>query len=180
MQITDILKHEHRVIEHALNALERAAVKLRKGEISNLSDTNNLLEFFSVFADKCHHAKEEDILFPSLERRGIPRGGGPIGVMLFEHDKGRELRSRMTNVLSTLASDDKGRWVFIRSAEEFIELLRGHILKEDNILFEMAAQVLSPKDDEDLAELFEAKEREMGEGVHEKYHALIHELEERI
>jgi hemerythrin-like domain-containing protein len=180
MQVTDILRHEHRVIEHGINSLEIVAKRLRNNQIPSLSDINELLDFFAIFADQCHHAKEEDILFPNLEERGLPRDGGPIGVMLFEHEKGRYLRSRMANALPQLANEDGCRWSFIRAAEEYIELMRGHIYKEDNVLFEMASQVLSQEDDAKLAAQFEKKEHEMGEGVHEKYHTLIHKLEDRM
>jgi hemerythrin-like domain-containing protein len=36
-----------------------------------------MMEFLSVFADTCHHGKEEDFLFPGLEAAGIPNEGGP-------------------------------------------------------------------------------------------------------
>jgi hypothetical protein len=45
--------------------------------------------FFRNFADRCHHSKEEDELFPKMVEHGIPKEGGPIGVMLMEHDQGR-------------------------------------------------------------------------------------------
>jgi hemerythrin-like domain-containing protein len=47
------------------------------------------VDFVRNFADRCHHAKEEENLFPRMEARGVPRDGGPIGVMLFEHEEGR-------------------------------------------------------------------------------------------
>lgn len=180
MQATEILKHEHRVIEHGLNALAKATTSLKNGKIPSLSNISELLDFFGVFADRCHHAKEEGILFPKLEEHGVPRQGGPIGVMLFEHEKGRELRARMADALPKLANEDGARWIFIRSAQDYIELLRDHIYKEDNVLFEMAEQVLSQNDDKQLVGQFEKKEEELGAGVHEKYHELIHRLEDHI
>ena len=58
-----------------------------------------------MFADKCHHGKEEDVLFPELEKAGIARQGGPIGVMLHEHVSGREFIRRMSEALP--ARNDK-------------------------------------------------------------------------
>jgi len=47
----------------------------------------NLVRFF---ADGLHHAKEEDLLFPALIRKGFSPEQGPVAVMLAEHVKGRD------------------------------------------------------------------------------------------
>ncbi|MEZ8221428.1 Hemerythrin-like domain-containing protein, partial [Candidatus Fervidibacteria bacterium JGI MDM2 JNZ-1-D12] len=136
-----------------------------------------LLDFFRVFADLCHHGKEEGLLFSELEAKGIPKEGGPIGVMLHEHDEGRNLQRQMREAVSDL-SNEANRQKFTAAARDYIALLRQHIWKEDNVLFKMAEQVLTEVDDKELAERFERYEREhIGEGVHERYHHLVHGLE---
>lgn len=173
----ETLRDEHRVIEHGLLVLEAMANRLEQGEAVPRERVASLLEFFRSFADGCHHAKEEETLFPELEGRGIPREGGPIGVMLHEHEEGRALQQRMRRASSNLA-EEADRQEFITAAREYIALLRRHISKEDDVLFPMAQQVLTEADDEALLERFERHEREqLGEGVHERYHQLIHELE---
>lgn len=58
-----------------------------------------------------------------------------------------------------------------------MELLRNHIYKEDNVLFPMADRVLAADEQTSLEGLFEKVEaEEIGEGVHERYHQLAHEL----
>lgn len=52
-------------------------------------DITAIIDFLKLFADKCHHGKEEGILFPVLEAAGIQKHDGPIGVMLVEHPAGR-------------------------------------------------------------------------------------------
>ena len=69
----DTLKSEHRIIEKVLDALELAAAREAPPGFYARA-----IDFLSAFADKCHHGKEEDRLFPCLERCGIPREGGPI------------------------------------------------------------------------------------------------------
>jgi len=136
-----------------------------------------LLDFFKVFADQCHHGKEESLLFLELEARGVPKEGGPIGVMLHEHDEGRRLQEQMREAIADL-TDETHRQQFIAAARNYIALLRQHIWKEDNVLFRMAQQVLTEEDDERLSEQFERHEREaIGEGVHERYHHIVHRLE---
>lgn len=176
MQALEVLMQEHRAIEHGLAVLEAAAHRLERGERVPPDKLAALLEFFRVFADKCHHAKEEGLLFPELEARGMPREGGPIGVMLSEHEEGRALQAQMRDALA--ADDGAARRQFVGAAHRYIALLRQHIQKEDNVLFKMAQGFLSADDDRRLTEVFERHEREeVGEGEHERFHRLIHELE---
>jgi hemerythrin-like domain-containing protein len=59
----------------------------------------------------------------------------------------------------------------------YVKLLRAHIMKENNILFPMSDRILSRENQSELEKAFDIVEaEEMGEGIHEKYHALAHEL----
>ncbi|MEM3061405.1 MAG: hemerythrin domain-containing protein, partial [Candidatus Bathyarchaeia archaeon] len=69
--------------------MEKVCEKLDSGERVEPGHLEQVLEFIKFFADKCHHGKEEDLLFPAMEEAGIPKGGGPIGMMLTEHAMGR-------------------------------------------------------------------------------------------
>jgi hemerythrin-like domain-containing protein len=69
----------------------------------------------------------------------------------------------------------------LEAVRGYVTLLRQHIQKEDNILFPMADQVLTAQDQKDLAEAFDRVEREeMGAGEHERYHAMIDEMEDTL
>ncbi len=180
MKAVEALKHEHRVIEHGLLVLEAIADRLERGEAVPRERVASLLEFFRDFADQCHHAKEEGLLFPELEAKGIPREGGPVGVMLEEHEQGRSYQQKLREALARL-EEAQARQTFIEAARGYAALLREHIHKEDGVLFPLAEQALSEADDEKLVAGFERHEREhMGEGAHERLHSLIHELEEEF
>lgn len=86
---TEQLKDEHSGIKSMLDILAKVCDRLESGERVDQRHLDKILEFLNVFVDKSHHAKEEDILFPAMERAGIPREGGPIGVMFAEHRLGR-------------------------------------------------------------------------------------------
>ena len=97
---TEILSDEHRVIERVLDALQRlTAVPVNP----SLEQWRKALEFFRHFADQCHHFKEEKVLFPALEEHGIPREGGPIGMMLAEHEEGRGHVRSMIDAMERVA-----------------------------------------------------------------------------
>jgi hemerythrin-like domain-containing protein len=165
---TEVLTAEHRVIETVLDALE----KLAQNEGSAPADWAKAFDFIRNFADKCHHLKEEKLLFPALEERGIPREGGPIGMMLAEHEEGRGYVRAMAAALET-----GDRQLLRTHATAYIRLLREHIMKEDDVLFQMADSILSGDEQQKLLRDFEEHElREIGAGFHEKYLAIAREL----
>src|SRR5690606_29377030 len=128
----------------------------------------------------CHHHKEETILFPALEERGIPREGGPIGMMLFEHEEGRSYMRGMVEALELATEAPQAATpALFQNVAAYLRLLRQHIQKEDQILFSMADDSLSAADQKALLDAFEKHEaEEMGAGTHAKYLKIAEELGE--
>ena len=182
MTATQELMTEHRAIERMLAVLDAAAGRLEAGERVRPEVFREAVEFVRNFADRCHHGKEEDNLFPRLEELGVPREGGPLGVMLFEHDEGRAYIGAIAGAVDAYERGDEAAAVTIASnARGYVALLRGHIQKEERVLFPMADQVLSADDQRTLAEGFERIETEvMGAGVHERYHQMLDDLEREL
>jgi len=176
---TNILMAEHRGIERMLNVVDQAAGRVERGEPVPPRLFVDAAAFFASFADRCHHAKEERLLFMRMAERGIPVEGGPIGVMLAEHEQGRAQVRIMREEGERYAQgtlQDTSR--LVAAVHEYVRLLGQHIMKEDRILYPMAEQVLTPEDQRDLVEGCERVEREeMGVGEHERFHAMIDELE---
>jgi len=179
LEPTEELKHEHRVIERVLRILEKASRRLEAGDSVPPEVFGKSIDFIRNFADKCHHGKEQDTLFPVLVEHGIPKEGGPIGVMLAEHDEGRAYVRGMAEALSKHRAGDVGAAADIaHNARGYAQLLEQHIQKEDNVLYPMAERVLSEEEKVELADKFEQVEREvMGEGKHEEYLRLVEGLE---
>lgn len=175
---TEILRNEHDAILRMLDATEEVSQRLRRHDHVEPQILTQLLEFFRLFADRCHHGKEEDLLFPLLEKKGMPRGGGPIGVMLAEHDMGRGFVGQMAETSAAYAAGDNSagtQWA--SAALHYAELLREHIAKENQILFVMAERMLSDAEQMELAKAFEEAELEkMGVGTHERLHAMMEKL----
>lgn len=180
MKATDVLKHEHRAIETVLDSLDRASDAVKEGKQVPSWIFADGLDFVRNFADRCHHGKEEDRLYPLFCARGLPSEGGPIQVMLVEHDQGRgHVREAVAQYEKWVNGDASAGTAMANALQSYIELLREHIYKEDNILYPMGDQVISTDDDENMVEEFDRfEETQMGPGVHEKYHEMIHKLEE--
>jgi hemerythrin-like domain-containing protein len=177
---TSTLRHEHDIILLVLNGIERGAGSLQATLLNDPDWLDTIVDFVRNFADRCHHGKEERHLFTRLEERGIPRAGGPIGVMLQEHEQGRAfIRTVVEATLEAKAADTAALEAASEALLAYVSLLRGHIAKENDVLFVMADQVLTPEDQTELDAAFERVEaEEMGEGTHERYHELAHELGE--
>src|SRR5262245_8537761 len=174
---TEVLSDEHRVIERVLAVVEKlAAAPVER----SLDSWKKALDFFSQFADQCHHFKEEQVLFPAMEERGIPRDGGPIGMMLTEHEEGRGLVRSMLAAISLVETNNEvAKEILINKAKAYLRLMKDHIQKEDEVLFRIADDVIPADEQKALLRSFEEHEaKEIGEGVHEKYLKLVEELEE--
>jgi hemerythrin-like domain-containing protein len=179
MNATQTLQDEHRGIEKMLGIMDAALTALEAGRAVPPEVFTQAADFFRGFVDRCHHAKEEGALFPALEQRGIPREGGPVGVMLAEHEQGRAHVQALAAAAARYASGDaSAASALLEHGRGYGALLRQHIAKEDGVLFVMAQRVLDDQTDAALTEAFERVEREQtGPGEHERYHAMIDKLE---
>jgi len=148
-----MLLDDHRLIEKVLQALDERLAD-PSGEFP-ADFVEQAIDFIVHFADGCHHYCEEEALFPALAKLGVAVEGGPIGVMLHEHSVGRACVAGMRENLPAARSGDPGARIRVREyAAEFTNVLRNHIWKEDNILFQMARNVLSDEGSRTLAAQF--------------------------
>ena len=150
-----ILWEEHRVIEGVLECLAKMIQELRRGGSTDWEAWRWTLEFFSQFADRCHHHKEEELLFPALEQCGFSPQEGPTAVMRQEHQLGRRWIQAMRDALPNAADDPQKRRALLDAAVGYLYLLREHIQKEDHCLFPMARQALSEELQQRLGEQFQ-------------------------
>jgi len=169
---TDVLRDEHRVILRALDLLERAI-----GPGVAIADGwwEAAVAWLRAFADRNHHAKEEESLFPAMVKAGVPSEGGPIAVMLDEHAQGRALIAAIADRVGTARA---------AAARDYVDLLRAHIDKENDVLFPLADAVIDERLMQTVRREFEAVEIELGapasiEGGAEAVERLAAALERR-
>lgn len=137
------LREEHALILRVADVLERLVVRSETSGHTDFEAFSDCITFIRLFTDGCHHGKEEDVLFPALEAQGMPRDAGPIAVMLQEHRQGREYAALMKGALrAARAGDQAALQLLRRAASGYVALIRDHILKEDNVLFDMADRMV--------------------------------------
>ena len=182
MQATDDLRNEHEVIQQVLDCVEVLAERAARTRRIDTVSARDALDFLGTFADRCHHGKEEQRLFPALHLKGFPKHVGPIAVMLDEHDQGRAAIEWMRQAVAEAELDHGSAALrFAKSAHCYVELLRDHIDKENGVLFPMADQILGEEETLALISSFnEIEHRDLGDGTHERYLAMARGLCERL
>jgi hemerythrin-like domain-containing protein len=182
MQATADLRSEHEVIQQVLDCVEVLAEQAAQTGRIDLASAREALDFLGTFADRCHHGKEEQRLFPALHLKGLPKHVGPIAVMLDEHEQGRAAIQWMRQAVLDAERDPAGAAArFAKSARTYVELLRDHIDKENGVLFPIADQMLNEAETRALLASFqEVEHHDMGDGTHERYLALAHGLCDRL
>lgn len=180
MSPTDILKREHESIKLMLAVLSRVCGQITAKQKVPLEHLKKILKFIQIFADNLHHGKEETVLFPALEKAGVPREGGPICVMLMEHQMGREYVSGMSGAIEKC--EKKGKPVgaeFVSHAKGYISLLNRHIDKEETCLFTMAENLLSLEDKVEINESFKRVDRQkMSEEDQQALYTILDDLKQ--
>ena len=149
------LEDDHTTIKKVLRALDGICQRLEQGSAVDAVVPHQVVDFFREFADRNHHGKEEAYLFPALEKCGLPREAGPIGVMLHEHETGRGLVGEMSTAAAEYGSGVAGAGTrYADAGRRFIEHLTRHIEKEEGVLFPMAADLLDRRTLESMTEWF--------------------------
>ncbi|WP_338598570.1 hemerythrin domain-containing protein [Sulfolobus tengchongensis] len=157
-----MLKEEHEVILKALNILNTIEVK-----DDTIDDIKSIIRFIKNFVDDCHHVKEEKALFYFLEQKGL--AGGPIHVMVYEHNK---LRDLIAQIETRYKEYDELR----KSLDSLISLLAEHIDKENTVLFPMTENLITIEEDNLIYEEFERIEENFGLERHKEYVNLVNSL----
>lgn len=153
---TKILSEEHQHILKVTEALLKECKLLESGKGIDAAFFKKAIEFIRNYADKFHHAKEEDILFVELCKDTVKMHCNPVEQMLYEHEVGRKFVKGMEGGLK---ENNKGR--IIENARGYAELLQEHIYKEDNILYPMADEALDEKAKNQMLAKFKQAEQKL-------------------
>lgn len=159
-----MLTHEHEVIMKVVNALGTMSNELAHGRAVDATRLREAVRFMREFADKCHHAKEEDILFPEMAKHGVPEAGCPLAALRREHVQGRQLVTVLAEGAEAYARNEpQAPDALMAVINNIGHLYSSHIWKEDNMVFPMVDRLFSAEDIKRLAERFEQAETELGE-----------------
>ncbi len=175
----DYLVAEHELIERGMAVLRQCLEAIELSAELDAVKLGRAIDFLLQFGDRIHNTKEEQALFPLLNTKGVPVEGGPIGVMLMEHQAERQLLARMQSLLPEFAElPFAERICFKEEGMEYLKVRAEHIWKENDVLYPMGRRVLTEADNQALLGQFAAINREAyGQGAFAKFQAMVAELE---
>jgi hemerythrin-like domain-containing protein len=176
--ITHGLKHDHRVIEQCLRALDGVCARLERGEPVPAGTLDEIYDFIDTYAEGYHRGKEEKHMIPALMDQGIVVSESAIEHTLNEHAAELEVLQTLGQAIREYRNGvpDSGLQVANRG-REYVAILTGHFEKEDTLLFRLVDEVL-PEDVRDLlASAFQQAEAELGAGGRLKYEEVARGLE---
>lgn len=181
MRAIEILTDEHCIIVRVLACLERLAGEAEAAGKLEADPARDVVWFLRTYADAIHHGKEEDLLFPKMVDRGESAEDGPIALLREDHEVGRRSVREMASALDAAAAGDAAALArFVREARSFAAFLRDHAQKEDEVVFPLAAEILSEDDGWELLEGYARFEAERDPADHERCLRIASELGRRF
>lgn len=170
-----MLSEEHKNILAVISAIDKECSAIQSGKNIDRKFFIEAIDFIRNYADKFHHAKDEDILFKEMCKDTVHLHCNPIEQMLYEHDLGRNFVKAMENALN---SDNPK--LLVDNALGYAQLLQEHIWKEDNVLYPMAEDALPDESKKYLLEKFkEIAETKLKKETIQRYLAIAKQFKNR-
>jgi hemerythrin-like domain-containing protein len=128
---------EHRLIERMIGTIDKKLKGFLSGQPIDTSFIDAAIDFIRIYADKCHHGKEEDILFKVLAKKPLSNEHRRImDELLTEHKTGRKVVADLANAKNRLLSGDKRAVdVITKCLQTLVDFYPKHIAKEDKNFF---------------------------------------------
>ena len=162
--VTQVMMEEHQLILRMIALVEKKSAAVLNGTSKDWQFFLDAIDFIRTYADRYHHAKEEDVLFVELVKNGMPEKSSPIEAMLMEHDQGRAFVKVMESSALKLQAGVGGHEVaLVENATAYATLLRGHIEKEDTILYPLSERVLPEGVRDRMIEAYQAADTKMSD-----------------
>ena len=178
---TESLRKDHKLIEKVLQALDATIKLLKEGKQIPEQILLPTIDFTQNFTDVCHHGKEEEALFPALEKAGMPSHMGPIRMMIVEHQRTKDIAGKIEEASKKYLNTDDSVDLIL-ALETYVQHVTEHLWKENNRLFMMAEARLNhaTKDiDKNLEDIEEKKLKELGK-TRSDYETLADDLEKHV
>lgn len=178
MSPTENLKREHEAISEVLNIMSKIVDDIKAKKVFYTTDIDSIVNFLIYFWYNCHNQKEEQVFYPALMRAGIQTDDDSIGDITHEHSMGRiYIREMSHSIENCKVGNSFSSEKLVDNLNNYVNLLRFHIQKEEEVLFPKANVVLTEENQREISNQFEAiEEQTIGHSVHEQYFELLKHL----
>lgn len=177
--VTQVMNAEHQLILRMIALVEKNTALMEQGQFRDWQFFLDAVDFIRNYADRFHHAKEEDVLFIALIENGMPEKQSPIEAMHLEHEQGRGFVRSLEEATEKVLAGEPGQIQLVaENAKNYAELLRGHIDKEDNILYPLAERILPEEMRSGILQSYRQAEAKTP-GLEDKYRQLVEKYEQQ-
>ncbi|MBI2271167.1 MAG: hemerythrin domain-containing protein [Bacteroidetes bacterium] len=169
------LYNEHETIVLAIDIAGKLDSLLVKDETRYITILSQLIKFFKCYADQYHHRKEEDILFPEMNKKNELLADGVIKEMFENHE---DFRGLIRNIEAFLGKKD-----YLRVQQQlriYTEALLDHIAVENDEVFQMAETLLTKEELEKIYFRFEDCDRAIGEQQKAAFKDQLREIQNNL
>ena len=173
-----LLMKEHRVIERMIKLMREELQKIAKLKEADVIFIDKALDFIRTYADRCHHGKEEDILFRDLLKKLLlAEHKKTLDELIQEHIYARKTTKSLRDAKERYVKGDKEALNDIKDfIRALVELYPKHIEKEDKHFFLPVMSYFDKKEQEAMLCEFGEFDRSL---IHEKYKAIVKDIENK-
>lgn len=180
MKATDILKSEHDTIKRMLAVLDSVCNHIEHKETVAATDLVRIVEFIRAFTDNCHHGKEEELFFETVEKLGPKEAEPLMGELMTEHTLGRafvdSMSDEVSEIVDGIAPHASG---FVEFARSYVFMMAHHICKEEHILYPTVDGHLTDEQQKELYLAFDKTQQDrFTSDVYLESAKMVAELEE--
>ena len=167
---------EHRLIERMIKVMRSEVETIHKTGRLRPEFIDQTADFIRMYADRCHHGKEEDILFQLLARTTISdQHRQMMEDLREEHVRAREMTARLVAAKDRHLLGDSTALVDVATIMKgLVDFYPLHIEKEDRRFFIPCMAYFSSHEQDDMLEAFWEFDRRL---IHEKYGLLVEKFE---
>lgn len=163
---------EHRLIERLIARMGVELERIKVTKKVNSDRINTMVDFIKTYADRCHHGKEENILFRELEQKALSDEHRRIlDELIAEHTLGRTTTERLVAATARyVGGEHEALAVIVECMELIVSFYPRHIDKEDRHFF---MPVMAYFTDEEKAAMLQQGYAFDQSLIHEKYKEVV-------
>jgi hemerythrin-like domain-containing protein len=169
---------EHRLIERMVKLMGTAFQEMDEKKTLPIEFLEEAIDFIRTYADRCHHGKEEDILFRDLAQKALsPEHKRGMEDLVREHTWARKTVGRLVSAKDRFSRGEKGELQEIQKClKELVEFYPVHIEKEDKQFFMPCMAYFTPKEKDEMLQEFWTFDKNL---IHEKYKRVVERFEKK-
>lgn len=168
---------EHRLIESMITVMKEQITRFERKREINSEFIETAVDFIRTYADRCHHGKEEDILFRELSKKKLTDEHKRIMEELVEeHRWGRRTVGELVDPEEKYVRGRKEQLsTILDRMKALVEFYPQHIEKEDRHFFIPCMEYFSEQEKNSMLKEGWEFDRKL---IHEKYQYIVSNAEE--